>query len=395
MHNAQRPTRAAARRTRTLFVEPVGATRAAWLIALAASLLLLTLVGCGAPARADEAGPHAANEGADAAGDAPVAVRIAPAAQVERPAEVRAGGVLEARATADLAFQVGGRVARVAVDEGDAVTQGAVLAALDPTDYALALRQAELQVERTADERRRARALLDFGSIAPNDFERLVTGARQAEVAREIAAKRLRDATLTAPFAGVVAARRTEVGASVSPGATTFTLVALDEVQVRVGVPEADVGALRPGQPARVELAALGRTVQGRVQLVGVAADPASRTYTVKVVVPNADRVLRAGMVASVAVATGSSSQVVAVPVSAVARDPEGAPRVYLLDEGTGRARARRVTVGAPLAGGAVEIVDGLAAGEPVIVAGQERVRDGARVTAVGSPVASTGRITP
>jgi multidrug efflux pump subunit AcrA (membrane-fusion protein) len=53
------------------------------------------------------------------------------------------------------------------------------------------------------------------------------------------------------------------------------------------------------------------------------------------------------------------------------------------------------VTVGAPLAGGAVEIVDGLAAGEPVIVAGQERVRDGARVTAVNSPVASTGRATP
>jgi RND family efflux transporter MFP subunit len=193
----------------------------------------------------------------------------------------------------------------------------------------------------------------------------------------------------------VVAARRTEVGATASPGATTFTLVALDEVQVRVGVPEADVGALRPGQPARVELAALGRTVPGRVQLVGVAADPASRSYTAKVVVPNADGALRAGMVASVAIATGTSTQVVAVPVSAVARDPEGAPRVYLLDARSGRARARRVTVGAPLAGGAVEVVDGLAAGEPVVVAGQERVRDGARVAAVGSPVVSAGRTTP
>jgi multidrug efflux pump subunit AcrA (membrane-fusion protein) len=53
------------------------------------------------------------------------------------------------------------------------------------------------------------------------------------------------------------------------------------------------------------------------------------------------------------------------------------------------------VTVGAPLAGGAVEIDDGLAAGDPVIVAGQERVRDGARVAAVTGPVATTGRTTP
>jgi RND family efflux transporter MFP subunit len=166
-------------------------------------------------------------------------------------------------------------------------------------------------------------------------------------------------------------------------------------VQVRVGVPEADVGVLRPGQSARVELAALGRTVPGRVQLVGVTADPASRTYTVKVVVPNADRVLRAGMVASVAITTGASSHAIAVPVSAVARDPEGAPRVYLLDAGAGTARARRVTVGVPLAGGSVEIVDGLAAGEPVIVAGQERVRDGARVVAVSGSVAATRRTVP
>jgi len=394
MRHSHRPTLGAAPCEHIVRVVPARAPRAASRLALAAvaALPLLSIGGCGAAAHADDSARQAASE-------ATTAVRVAPAALVERPVEVRAAGALEARATADLAFQVGGRVARVAVDEGDAVTRGAVLAALDPTDYALALRQTELQAQRTADELRRARPLLDAGSIAPNDFERLVTAARQAEVARDLAAKRLRDATLTAPFDGVVAAKRTEVGASAAPGVTAFTLVALDEVQVRVGVPEADVGALRPGQPARVELAALGRAVRGRVQLVGVSADPASRTYTVKVAVPNADRALRAGMVASVAIATGVSRRVVAVPVTAVARDPEGAPRVYLLDAGGRRARARRVTVGAPLAGGAVEIVDGIAAGEPVIVAGQQRVRDGARVAAVGSsvavPVASTERTTP
>jgi RND family efflux transporter MFP subunit len=324
-----------------------------------------------------------------------VAVRVAPAAGTVRPAEVRVGGVLEPRATADLAFQVGGRVTRVGADEGTTVARGAVLAALDPTDYALALRQAELQAARADDERRRARTLLDAGSIAPNDFERLDHGARQAAVARDLAAKRLRDATLVAPFAGTVAARRTDVGATAAPGAAAFTLVDLGEMHVRVGVPEGDVGALRPGQAARVELPALDRAVVGRVHLVGVAADPASRTYTVKVVVPNRDRALRAGMVASVAVSTGASRPVVAVPAAAVARDPEGATRVYVHDAAAGRARARRVVVGAPFADGAVEIVDGLAAGEPVIVAGQERLRDGARVAPVDATPAPARRTAP
>jgi RND family efflux transporter MFP subunit len=350
-----------------------------WLTATSLAALPLLTTACGAPARAEEGG--AATGGTTQA--AAVPVRLALAASVRIAREVRAGGVLEARATAELAFQVGGRVARVAVDEGDQVARGGVLAALDATDYALALRQAELRAERAADERRRARFLLDAGSIAANDFARLDSEAQQAAVARDLAAKRRRDATLVAPFGGVVAARRTEVGATAAPGTTVFTLVDLDAVQVRVGVPEADVGQLRPGQLTRVELPALGRTVVGRVELVGVAADPASRTFTVKVTVPNPGHTLRAGMVASVAVATGASRAVVAVPAVAVGRDAEGATQLWVHDAASGRVRARRVAVGAPLADGAVEIVTGLAAGEPVVVAGQARVRDGARVTAV------------
>src|SRR5689334_21005813 len=119
MRTTHRPIRGAAPRAHTVRVA----------LAAAAALPLLSIGGCGTAARADDSAPHAASE-------ATTAVRVAPAALVERVGEVRAAGALEARATADLAFQVGGRVERVAVDEGDAVTRGAVLAALDPTDYA-------------------------------------------------------------------------------------------------------------------------------------------------------------------------------------------------------------------------------------------------------------------
>lgn len=363
-----------------------------------APLLLMALAACGDARAAD---PRA--EGV--AGEPPaVPVRVAPAELVRSAEEVRAGGVVEARATAELAFQVGGKLVAVPVDEGARVARGALLAAVDPTEYRLALRQAELQLARAEDELGRAEQLRGAGSIAANDYDRLASGARQAAVARDLAAKRLADTRLVAPFAGVVARKAAEAGATAAVGAPVFTLVDLDLVHVRAAVPEGDVGRLRAGQPARVALEALAGTpaesARGRVATVGVAADPASRTYPVKVAVPNDRRLLRAGMVATVAVATGAARSAVAVPAAAVARDADGATLVYVLDRAAGRARARRVEVGAPVGilsgnppdgslggsvgGGLVAVARGLAAGEPVVVAGQERLRDGARVAVVG-----------
>jgi RND family efflux transporter MFP subunit len=360
--------------------------RAAGAVLVAAALGSAAACGPNPDARADDGG-----RAAGAPAEAPaVPVRVAPAAQVARPDSVRAGGVVEARATSELAFQVGGRLVAVPVDEGTRVARGALLAAVDPTDSRLALRQAELQRDRADDELRRAEVLRAAGSIAPVEYDRLLTGARQARVARDLAAKRLADTRLTAPFGGVVARKGTEVGATAAAGSAVFTLVDLDVVRVRAAVPEADVGRLRAGQPAEVTLEALADSApaRGRVTAVGVTADPASRTYSVQIEVPNASHRLRAGMVASAAVATGTERDAVAVPAGAVARDADGATLVYVFDRAAGRARARRVTVGAPVDGGApglVRVARGLDAGEPVVVAGQQRVRDGARVSVVGA----------
>jgi RND family efflux transporter MFP subunit len=134
---------------------------------------------------------------------------------------------------------------------------------------------------------------------------------------------------------------------------------------------------------------------RGRVRAVGVAADAASRTYAVQVAVPNADHALRAGMVATVAIATGGTHDAVAVPTTAIARDADGATVVHVLDRAAGRVRTRRVTVGGSVDGGVgdgalVAVARGLAAGEPVVVAGGQRVRDGARVSLVGADAAET-----
>lgn len=313
-------------------------------------------------------------------------VRVQPAARDTGRAVIRAGGVTEPRATADLAFQVPGRVVTVAVDEGTRVGRGQLLAAVDPTDYRLAYAQADLARARQGDELARARLLLPSGSIAANDFDKLDNGARQAAVAGELAAKRLADTRLTAPFAGTIAKKAVEVGATAATGSTVLTLVDLSDVEVRVGVSEADVGQVRVGRPASVEVPALGRTFDGRVAHVGVVADPASRTYAVKVALPNASGALRGGMVATVLLPTTRTRDAVVVPAAAVARDPDGATVVFVYAPREGRVHARRVEVGD--AGGAdVEVARGLSVGEPVVVAGQQRLRDGSAVA-----VATGGR---
>jgi RND family efflux transporter MFP subunit len=117
------------------------------------------------------------------------------------------------------------------------------------------------------------------------------------------------------------------------------------------------------------------------VTMIGVSADPASRTYPVKLDVPNPGRTLLPGMVAEAHIGGARVVRALTVPGEAVVRDAEGATLVFVYAPSERRVYGRRVTVGAPI-DREVEIRDGLAPGDLVVVAGQQRLRDGARVAA-------------
>jgi RND family efflux transporter MFP subunit len=320
---------------------------------------------------------------------AAVVVRAERAAIIVRPHVVTASGVVEARTTVDVAFQVPGKVVAVGPDEGDVVREGQPLAELDPTDYRLAVEQSAALAEHAAAERDRYRPLLAAGSVAPNDLQRMESAARQSAAAAALARKRLSDARLLSPISGVVARRAVERGSTVGAGQSAFTLVDLDAVKVRIGVPEADVDMLRTGQAATVRLPALPEaTFSGRVTSVGVTADPTTRTYAVEISVPNAGHRLKAGMVAEATVEGNRRTTAITVPATALVRDPEGATLLYLLDTSTSRVHGRRVTLGTTR-GETVEIASGLAAGDLVVVAGQQRVREGSLATTVTTSAAA------
>ena len=292
-----------------------------------------------------------------------------------------ASGIVQPHTTVDVAFEVPGKAVMAGPDEGQSVRAGQAIAALDPTDYRLAVEQASAQADRAARDRDRNQPLLASGGIAPADMDHLESGARQSAAAADLAKKKLADTRLTSPISGIIARRAIEVGVTVAPGQPVFTIVDLDPVRVRVGVPEGDVGHVTEGAAATVRIPALDASFAGRVSLIGVAADAATRSYTVEIKVPNPARRLRAGMVAEATIETGQKVSAMMVPAAAVLHDGgvNGTTIVYVLDREGARVHARRVTTGVAR-GDSLEITSGIAVGDQVVVAGQQRVRDGARV---------------
>jgi RND family efflux transporter MFP subunit len=390
--------------------------------AFAACLLALPLAGCGpkAPVAADQ----------------PVPIRVRVPNRVQQPVSVAAGGSVEANVTAQAAFQLAGRVARVFVEEGQAVSKGQVLAELDSADYrnaydaaqaqadaaravnskaqegprAQELEQARIDYERWLDEYNRMKFLYDHKSLPANDFKKIEAGyqaaqqrydmARQGTRAQDKEAangqfraasaqmheahKRLGDTQLRAPISGFIGMRRIDVGDTVGAGIPVIAVLDLNPVKVRVGIPEAEIGKVREGARSTVTIPSLdGRQFEGKVETVGVAADPASRTYSVKIAVPNPQRLLRAGMVSEARVFSSSWTNALTVPGNAIVRDAQGVTHVYVYSPAQQRVYARRVDVGA-LIGNEVEIRGGLAADEQVVVAGQQNVREGSPAKLAG-----------
>ncbi len=365
-----------------------------------------------------------------------VPVQVRTPAVVERAESVSASGSVEGSETAEVAFLVAGRVLRVLVEEGQHVNKGQLLAEIEPTDYRNAfnaaaaqkeaavavaekaeaglrkqeLEQARIDFERWADEYKRMKFLVQRKSLPPNDFQKIeaaynaskerydmaregtrkedrATASAQAHAADAQASeesKRLSDTRLLAPVAGSISMRRVDPGQTVAAGMPVFSIVELNPVKVRVGVPEAEIGKVHRGATAEVSAPSLGgRRFKGKVAIIGVASEPASRTYTVKILVPNPGPVLLAGMVAEARIFGPARIKSLTIPGEAVVPDPQGAPTVFLYNEGRKRVYGRRIEVGPPV-GNEVEIRSGLTGAEQVVVSGQQKVREGSLVEIAG-----------
>jgi RND family efflux transporter MFP subunit len=383
-----------------------------WVALLCAALLAVSGVACGkdtTPARA----------AARAKVQEPRPVRVVAAAVGRLPRTVTVTGTLAADEEVVAGFKVAGRVSEIAVDLGSPVRKGQVLARLDPTDFRHRVEQAEASLRQvraglglprdSPDERidpektalvREARAVLEEARLnrdrmvqlseknyiarseADASLSRLVVAESRYQAALEeirnrqellaerssglaLARQQLADAALSAPIDGAVRERRASVGEYLAAGAPVFGLVRTHPLRLRVAVTERDASSVRVGQAVQVRLEGDPAVHSGRVARLSPSIQEQNRTLIVEAEVANRDGRLRPGSFARAEIVVEADRNAVMVPASAVVMFA-GLEKVFGVKDG--KAVEKRILTGRR-SGDRVEILEGVAAGEPVVAA--------------------------
>ncbi|HEX2924362.1 MAG TPA: efflux RND transporter periplasmic adaptor subunit [Chloroflexota bacterium] len=217
---------------------------------------------------------------------------------------------------------------------------------------------------------------LSLNPYTGNDLAMSDAGVQQAQAAVELAEIGLAEAVIVAPVDGVVSEKLQSVGALVNPATPIVTLIS-GNVEMVLGVEEAQIGSVTEGQKAEISVAAYPGTVfPAKVAMISPAADPKTRTFQVKVQPEENGGKLRQGMYAQVKIVAQERNKVVLVPKDAVITKA-GQNTVFVLKDDV--AQARQVKLGLAT-NGTVEVMSGLQTGEEVVVAGQNELRDGDKV---------------
>jgi RND family efflux transporter MFP subunit len=314
------------------------------------------------------------------------------------------------------------------VQVGDEVPAGAVLARLRSSDYgaslsaavgqqhatqgALEASQAELdrakanQVK-TGLDFDRAQALYAAKAMTRPDYDAAVeqhtaaTASVEAAV-RQIEARRgqldaalgqaasarisLGDTNLTAPMPGVIVEKNVERGSLVAAGTTAFTLDDTRVVKVNFGVPDSMLAHLKLGSALPVQLQALQGTFTGRITEIAASANRESRVFNIEVTLPNRDRSLKVGMIASIRIERGDAQTVPVVPMTALMTAESGSTNysVFTVKERDGKqfAELQSVRIGQTF-GKSVVIEEGLTPGERIIVNRTNQLSNGSPIRVV------------
>jgi RND family efflux transporter MFP subunit len=346
-------------------------------MALAIRLLLPLLL----PALLAGCGAQATNAPQNAAATLrPVVVAKPEAASAA--SRVRATGRLESADELRLSFKVAGVIAEMAVDAGDNVIAGEVLARLDRTETGAAVERAAQSLAKAQRDLARAEEVFARGLIAKEARENAAT-------ARDIAAADLRSARFNQQFASVVApasgrvkARLARAGEIVAPGQTVLTLAGESKGWLlRAALADRDALRLAVGDLAELRVDALpGRRLPARVARIAGAADATTGTIEVEFAVEAGDAPLRSGLIARIEATPADAVSVLSIPVSALVRADGAEGQVLVVAEG--RAVRRPVVLGT-IADGRVEVREGLAADDAVVVGGAAYVDDGETVRVV------------
>ena len=303
-------------------------------------------------------------------------------------------GRVDAAQTVDLSFEVAGPLARLDVKEGQSVKSGELVAALDPKDFQLALREAEVQLKLARQDLLRKQKLIKDRGISQSlvDDAQALYDLRQVSLAQ--AREALDDTRIYAPFDAFVARRFVDNYVNVRVGDPIVRLSDLNELFVMASVPESlaatatedrviGIHARFPFLPAeRFELTY--RENRGE-------ADAVAQTYEVTFAMPRPEAWnILPGMTATIELelTPADPSQLnITIPTAALVADAERQFFVWIFHPDTQLVEKRPVEVG-PVEGQGISVLSGLRGGELIVASGANQLREGMKIRVLGEPVA-------
>lgn len=291
-------------------------------------------------------------------------------------------GTLAANEWVEIKAELEAAVVEVGFDEGKPVTKGQLLFRLDESRLTAALAEAEVNLKLSKVNYDRAQQLLRDKTISQQEFDQLASRFESMQAAIAVKQREMKDTKIHAAFAGVMGARSVSVGQVIKKDTTLGMLVDLSPVKVEVSVPERFLSLLKLDQTIELRVAAFpGRKFAGQVYFIAPQVDTHTRTALVKAKIANTDFALKPGMFANLDLTLQLRADAVVVPEPAIMVNADRA-MLYIVDKDM-NAQLRPVKLGVRQAG-VVEILEGVEAGQLVIVEGVQKVRPGAKVKPAG-----------
>lgn len=299
--------------------------------------------------------------------------------------------------SADISSKVDGRIDRLALEEGDAVKAGGIIATLDTNELTAQVVQAEgslltaqAGLEQAELDLRRNEALAKQGAVSAQTLDTMrikrdlaIGQLRSAEGNMSLLTARLENANITAPRDGVIVKRLVQSGYYTKSGSPIVTLADTSSLLAKAMIGEAQLQDVIVGSSVKVLVNALGnKEFPGVITRISPAAATPSRTFTAEITIPNPQGELKPGLFANVSTPVHAHKGVLAVPESALVMKED--QKTIFVVNAQGIAQQTVLKLGY-VGEGYAEVLAGLKDGDTIVVAGHNKVKDGAAITVSGT----------
>lgn len=301
-------------------------------------------------------------EGRTAAPPEPVAARVLTVSAAELAVHEQVAGTVQPELQATVSAKVTGRIIEMLAVPGKTVQAGELLAKVETPQLEAALARAEAALANAASEAERYRSLRSSGSVSERDIDRVETALRVATAERDQIRSQLAEAAVTAPFAGRITRKQLDTGDLVLPGTPICRIEDPTRLRFEMHVAESLASGLSIGDRHQVRIEAAGLDLTGTVAEISPAADAGSRTFLVKLDLPQGER-LRAGQFGRAFIPRGSKRGLMVPAAALLERGQLTFAAVVGADDVAG---LRIVRTGATLPEG-VEVLAGLEPGERIM----------------------------